>query len=141
MSILSDKVKTHADNVKSTAEKMKNLAGKAVDDYKRMSTERRVKKLEEQLRQDKEEQERLTLDRKAIEDERARLVEMTEKELMVEVILAIRGLYHEFAALKDKQTDLTNEITALENDLSSMHQTLDGAGSDEVQHETVSETP
>ena len=141
MSILSDKVKTHADNVKNTAEKMKDLAGKAVDDYKRMSTERRIKKLEEQLRQDKEEQEKLTSDRKAIEDERARLVEMSEKELMVEVILAIRGLYHEFAALKDKQTDLTKEITALEEDLSSMQQTLDDGTSDEVPNEIVSEIP
>ena len=125
MAKIVETVKTHAEAVKDQAGKWKEIAGKTVDDYKRKQVGRRARKLEEQLAREREEQKRVEAERTAIEEERERLVRMSEKELMAEAILAIRGLYHEFVALREKQTMLTEKITELETDLSDVQEKLD----------------
>ena len=90
----------------------------------------KLKKEAENLRH---EQARIEAKEKALETEKAKLLQMDNKELMVELIFAIRGFYAEFLELKtlhnemaETLEDVENRLRDLEIDVDDLEATVNG---------------
>lgn len=96
---------------------------KVQESLKRSKDERQKKRLEkERLRLEKaaaeaaREEERLQQEAQKIQTEKERLLSLDDKGLMVELILAMRGLYAQIEDIQFQQITLTSRIEDIESD-------------------------
>ena len=115
-----EKVKKNMDTIKNEAQKK--------------SLNKKQKKLEKAAAKERQRQEELKVEimkleaeKAKIEAEKERLKQLGEKDLMVELIFAIRGVYSQFASLVNKCEELAIKvgdceatIRSLEYDINSL---------------------
>ena len=96
---------------------------KVQESLKRSKDERQKKRLEkERLRLEKaaaeaaREEERLQQEAQKIQTEKERLLSLDDKGLMVELILAMRGLYAQIEDIQFQQITLTSRIEDIESE-------------------------
>ena len=94
---------------------VKEKAQQAQERIKQKSLERKRKKVERELERKQEIEAQIAYEKSLYEEEKNRLVSLSEKELIAEGILAIRGFYNEFIELKEAQEELENDIARLES--------------------------
>lgn len=63
-------------------------------------------------------EEEARLERERFEAEKNVLIALTEKELMVEAIMALRGYNTRLTLIEERQDDFTDRIDSLESDIS-----------------------
>ena len=100
---------------------------KVQESLKRSKDERQKKRLEkERLRLEKAaaeaacEKERLQREAQKIQAEKDRLLSLDDKGLMVELILAVRGLYSQIEHIQSQQDSLSERVDDIESDISSI---------------------
>ncbi len=110
---------------------------KVQESLKRSKDERQKKRLEkERVRLEKaaaeavREKERLRRRRKRIQAEKDRLLSLDDKELMVELILAVRGLYSQIGVSESESAgvlrryDIESNISSIRSDISDLESRL-----------------
>ena len=78
------------------------------------------KKTEERLARAEAEQEELKKKQDEIEAEKKRLLELDNKALLVEAVLAIRGFYQTFSEAQARISELEDSVSELESKLTAM---------------------
>jgi uncharacterized protein YdcH (DUF465 family) len=104
-------------------EKVKGKIGEMADENRRRREERaRIarEKVEEAAR----------IERERIQAEKDALMALSEKELMVEAIMALRGYNTRIISIEEKQEELDNRVGSLESDVSSLKTTVSGLNND-----------
>lgn len=76
--------------------------------------------LEKQAEEAKRKEEMLAAEKARFEEEKQRLLNLSDKELQVEMIFAIRGFYNKVSELEEIQADLVEQIEILESSISEM---------------------
>ncbi|MDO9086019.1 MAG: hypothetical protein Q7U53_07430 [Anaerolineaceae bacterium] len=76
------------------------------------------KKIKRKIGEIKEEHARI--ERERIQAEKNALMALSEKELMVEAIMALKGYNTRIGNIEEKQDDLTYRVDSLESDVSSL---------------------
>ena len=100
--------------------KVKEQSGRVAEDHRRKRVEKRLNKLERQLYLEQQEQAKLEAEKRAIEEERDRLIQLDQHEIMAEAIMAIRGFYAEFQEVREAISELEAEIEDLEAEISAI---------------------
>jgi hypothetical protein len=89
----------------------------------------KVVEIKENNRHKREERERITreraeedarIERERIQAEKKALMALSEKELMVEAIMALRGYNTRLAIIEASRDDLEDRVSSLESDVSSL---------------------
>ena len=112
-------------------EKAKNMVADIKADAERKKEEKEQLKKEQQEQMERLEQEqkayeaRREADRIAVEEakiqaERDALMDLSEKELLVEAVIALRGLYSRIEKLEEAYEDLDYTVSSLKKDLKSV---------------------
>lgn len=104
--------------------KVKDKANDIVEKRRQHQLEKRQREQEYALRKAQEEQERLKEEEARIAAERERLINLDNKEILAEAILAIRGFYQEHIEIKSRLEEAESDISELESDLSSIRSEL-----------------
>ena len=98
------------------------------EEYKKAQEKLKEQQLEkDRLQQEKvaaaaaREQERLQQEAQKILDEKNRLLSLDDKGLMVELILATRGLYSKLESIQKQQKNLSDRVVYVEEELPSIH--------------------
>jgi hypothetical protein len=60
------------------------------------------------------------IEREKIQKEKDLLMSLSEKELLVEVIMDLRGYNIRLSKIEEQQDELTNKVNSLESDVSSL---------------------
>lgn len=76
--------------------------------------------LEKQAEEAKRKEEMLAAEKARFEEEKQRLLNLSDKELQVEMIFAIRGFYNKVSELEEIQADLVEQIEILERSISEI---------------------
>ena len=97
------------------------------ESLKKSKDERQKKRLKkERVRLEKaaaeavREKERLQQEAEKIQAEKDRLLSLDDKGLMVELILAVRGLYSQMEYIQSQQASLSERVDDIESDISSI---------------------
>jgi vacuolar-type H+-ATPase subunit E/Vma4 len=104
-------------------EKVKGKIGEIKEENQRRREERiRIarEKAEEEAR----------IERERIKAEKEALMALSEKELMVEAILALRGYNTRIATIEEQQDELAYRVDSLKADVSSLESTVSGLSND-----------
>ena len=115
---------------------IKEKINQATDKLKVKKAEREHRLLQQKAEVERREAAHLAAEKAAIEAEKCRLLDLDEKELMVELIFAVRGFYARIIELKDRIADIDNEIDSLESRISELEDDI-GDLSSESSDETV----
>lgn len=102
---------------------LKNIKDKAhetKEHYKIKRIERKRLAKEEEIKKEKAETKRLEKESQAIIEERNRLLNLDNKELMVEAILAIRGFYSDYIEMQNRIKLIQDKIEELEIDVAHL---------------------
>ena len=107
------------------------IFGKIQESLKKGKDERHKKRLEkkrirlEQVAADAaREKERLQQEAQKIQAEKDRLLSLDDKGLMVELVLAMRGLYSQIEEIQIRQDTLTTKMKDIESDISSIREDI-----------------
>lgn len=111
-------------------EKAKNIVADIKSDAERKKEERELQKqaqIEEAERKEQErkalevrqEAERLAAEKAELKAERDALMNLSEKELLVEAVMALRGLYSRIEDLEESYDELDDRIASLKRDVKS----------------------
>ena len=110
---------------------MLNKAKRAVDSLKedmhRKKLEKAYSKKERELEEERLEAERIAREQEELLEEKERLCSLSEKELMVELIYAVRGFYNEFIEIKERNIELAESISDLEDDIEYLRSELNSS--------------
>lgn len=112
-------------------EKAKNIVADIKSDAERKKEEKEQQKKLQQEEAERQEQERLyaearrEAERLAVEEERIQaekdaLMSLSEKELLVEAVMALRGLYSRIEELEEAYGDLDDTVSSLKRDVKSV---------------------
>jgi len=93
---------------------------------------RKKAKLEKELKKANEEKEKLRLEQEKIQAERDRLSNLSEKELMAEAIMALRGFYSQFEELQKEQEEIHYRVCELEDDIIAIRSALEAQRNDDI---------
>lgn len=103
---------------------MLNNIKKKVSDTKENHRLRKIEReriaKEEMVKKETAAAEKLRKESQAILEERERLIDLDNKELMVEAVLAIRGFYSRYLEIQDELEFVQNRITEIERDIESL---------------------
>ena len=87
----------------------------------RLAKEERIRRAEERARIERERiEEAARKERERIQAEKDQLMSLSEKELMVEAIMALRGYNTRILNIEQKYIDLEDRVDSLEWDVSSL---------------------
>ena len=75
---------------------------------------------EDSLKEAYNEQKKIEKEKRKIEEEKNRLIQMDNKELFVEAIFALRGLYNKIEKIEIQQKELASKINSLEINISCL---------------------
>ena len=107
------------------------MFGKIQESLKKGKDERHKKRLEkkrirlEQVAADAaREKDRLQQEAQKIQAEKDRLLSLDDKGLMVELVLAMRGLYSQIEEIQIRQDTLTTKMKDIELDISSIREDI-----------------
>ena len=81
-------------------------------------------RLEKAAREAAQEKEQLQKEAQKIQNEKERLLALDEKGLMVELILAMRGLYSQIENIQIQQEILSGKIENIESDICSIQEDI-----------------
>jgi predicted nucleic acid-binding Zn-ribbon protein len=108
-------------------QKIQKEIKKKQDNYKIKRLKEEKNKLNNSIEQASFEQEKLQEQEKEINQEREQLLQLDDKNLKVELILAMRGVYNQIVDISTAQKNLSDEIKKLqeriaviEDDISSL---------------------
>lgn len=110
-------------------EKIKKYTGNFKDEF---SLAIKQKKLEKKVAKEKQLQEEIEAEmtkseaeKAKIEAEKERLKQLNDKELMVELIFAVRGFYSQFTSLESKCEDLAAKLSDCEDAIQSLEDDIE----------------
>lgn len=106
-------------------EKLKENAAKAKEDRRRRKAEKEKVRLQQEIESARREEKRLAEEKAVIEAEKARLLTLSDKEIMVEMIFAIRGFYSRFLELEEEQSFITKRIDDMEDRISDVESDIE----------------
>lgn len=112
-----EKAKNIVNDIKSDAERKKETK----EQLKKQQQEQAARL--EQERQELEarrEIERLMAEKAKIQEEKNALMSLSEKELLVEAVMALRGLYSRMEKLEDELGELDDTVFSLKRELKSV---------------------
>jgi hypothetical protein len=98
------------EKLKSYIAEMREEEQKRKEEQERLEKERRAKAAAEEAA-------RIAAEQAKIQAEYDRLMSMTEKELLVEAVLALRGIYSQMEELSDAQERLDSELSSMAEDI------------------------
>lgn len=105
-------------------ERIKQGANRVIDQGRKMKIEKEKRRAETLIKQSEEEQKRLQIEKENLQVEKERLLHLTDQELKVEMIFAVRGFYQRLESIDSVQRELieeiktlTDKVSCLENDL------------------------
>ena len=94
------------------------------ESHSKRKLEKNIKDTENTAELLKAEQEQIAAERAAIEAEKSRLLSLDEKELMVELIYAVRGFYAQVENLEYGQMQIEKSLSDVNGRLSSLESEL-----------------
>lgn len=94
--------------------KIKEKFAQRSENSKRRKLEKEKHRTELKAEEARIKQEQVMAEKRAIEDEKNRLLGLDDKSLMVELICAVRGFYSSFKELNERFSDLSDYINELE---------------------------
>lgn len=114
--------------------KIKQALSSFRDEHARKKAVKQQAKIEKEAEILRKEQEQIEKAQKELETEKAELLQMSDKELMVELIFAVRGFYAKFQELKlsqkvveDTLEDVEIRLSELETDVSDLQEKVNFA--------------
>lgn len=90
------------------------------EDRANKKAEKKKRKLEAAEQKALKEREAIEAEQAKIQAEKERLLGLKDNELMVELILSIRGFYNQFKELAERQDELADEIRGIQEDIASL---------------------
>jgi hypothetical protein len=100
--------------------KLKQTAVKVAEDVNRRKAEKKKNRLEKQVIEARREKERIEKEKAELEAERQRLLTLSDKEIMIEMIFAVRGFYEKLSALEREQCSIRELIDCLDERISDI---------------------
>ena len=97
--------------------KIKENAAKVKEERQKTKARKEQERLEYEARKTKREQERLAKEEAKLKAEKVRLLELSDKEIMVELVFAIRGFQERLSDVETVQVDLESKLEQIENDI------------------------
>ena len=111
-------------------DKSKKFAKKVKDGIKQKKIELEYEQKKRELEEQKLEEKKKKREQELLQKEYDRLLAMDEKQLMVELIYAIRGFYSEQEKLKEQNAILDENINELKERIDSLEFELDSLSSE-----------
>lgn len=110
------------ENAKRTMDELKEGIKDKIDATK---LELAYSKKKKSFEQEKMEEEQNAKEQAIFQEEYERLSGLDEKQLMVEMVFAIRGFYSEVETLKNNQKDMVKRMASLELDMDRLQKELE----------------
>ena len=110
------------ENAKRTMDELKEGIKDKIDATK---MEVAYSKKKKDLEQEKMEEEQNAKEQAIFQEEYNRLSALDDKQLMVEMVFAIRGFYSEVETLKKEQKEMVKRMAGLEADMSRLQKDLE----------------
>ena len=111
-------------------QKAKQAVGDIKENIHKKKIQRTYSKKQKQLEEQLKEDERIKQEQQKLKAEYDRLSALDEKQMMVELIFAVRGFYSEMESLKIEYQELTSRINGLESDIESLRYEIQAANSE-----------
>lgn len=90
----------------------------AAEKHKLKKAEKEQERLRRRAEEERKEKEQLAAQKAAIEAEKQRLLALDDKEIMVELVFAVRGFYKKMTDLEDCIDEINNDIQSIEGRIS-----------------------
>lgn len=93
---------------------------KIKEENAKRKSEKKKRILEESAKAALSQQKIIEEEKVKIQAEKSRLLSLNDKELMVELIFAIRGLYNKVTEIETQQGEIVRRIEGIESDIASL---------------------
>ena len=99
---------------------LKDSVAQYSENAKLKKQEKEKNRTERKAEETRKEQEQVMVEKRAVEEEKTRLLGLDDKALMVELVFAVRGFYSNYQKLDKRCSELHDWVDELEDRISSI---------------------